>query len=183
MEAYKSKAMYLRGMADGLGITEDTREGKLLLHMLTLLDEMCQGLDQLGEQQEEMKALIEVLHLDLESVENIVYDEEQPEEEQADSDENVDEPSEEEAEEAETEEEPVEMRYGKFLEYECPHCHSCLYYDAESIDVENSACPACGEDLFELQQSEEEPAEEVAEETEEPSEQLQLEVVEVEDEE
>ena len=36
-----------------------------------------------------------------------------------------------------------------FIEYECPHCHTSVYYDQEAFDLEEEhLCPECGRELF-----------------------------------
>jgi hypothetical protein len=40
MENMKEKVSYLKGLSDGLGITHDTKEGKLLLAIIDVLDDM-----------------------------------------------------------------------------------------------------------------------------------------------
>ena len=51
MSYLTERASYLQGLADGLKINEDTNEGKLLLAMLDLIDEMACELDDLDERQ------------------------------------------------------------------------------------------------------------------------------------
>ena len=61
MSYLTERASYLQGLADGLKINEDTNEGKLLLAMLDLIDEMASELDDLDERQTDVEELLDDL--------------------------------------------------------------------------------------------------------------------------
>lgn len=75
MSYIREKFTYLKGMADGMGINEDTNEGKLLLGMLELLDEITYTLDELDEEVGELDEMVEFLDDDLNVLEDEVYGE------------------------------------------------------------------------------------------------------------
>ncbi len=58
MSYLTERASYLQGLADGLKINEDTNEGKLVLAMLDLIDEMAAELDDLDERQTDVEELL-----------------------------------------------------------------------------------------------------------------------------
>ena len=45
----KEKAAYLKGLIDGLGIDENTKEGKVIKAMSELLSEMAEAVDSIDE--------------------------------------------------------------------------------------------------------------------------------------
>ena len=61
MSYLTERASYIQGLADGLKINEDTNEGKLLLAMLDLIDEMACELDDLDERQTDVEELLDEL--------------------------------------------------------------------------------------------------------------------------
>jgi len=46
VEYFEKKVTYLRGLCDGSGYTEDSKDGKIFHHMLDLLDDMSCMLEQ-----------------------------------------------------------------------------------------------------------------------------------------
>ena len=68
------KAAYIKGLADGLGIDESSKEGKLIRALIDLTADMA---DVIAEQAEEIDVLndyIEEIDEDLGSVEEMLYD-------------------------------------------------------------------------------------------------------------
>ena len=58
MSYLTERASYLQGLAEGLKISEDTNEGKLILAMLDLIDEMACEIDDLDERQTDVEELL-----------------------------------------------------------------------------------------------------------------------------
>ena len=54
MDDLNSKLGYLRGLAEGLGINDETKEGKIIQQMISILDEIGNSLDALKEDYEEL---------------------------------------------------------------------------------------------------------------------------------
>lgn len=54
MEFLYERVAYLRGLADGLEIGQDTKEGKLLLAMLDVLEDMADAIAYMDESNDEL---------------------------------------------------------------------------------------------------------------------------------
>ena len=66
------KVAYLRGLADGLGIDDATKEGKLLAAIIDVLDDMALEIEDMQEVQLELSEGLDAVSDDLEDVEDIV---------------------------------------------------------------------------------------------------------------
>ena len=81
----KEKAAYLRGLIEGLGIDETTKEGKVIKAMSELLGELAEAVDGIDEDVTRAYDQINDLSEELEDLEADLYeddeDDEEPEEE------------------------------------------------------------------------------------------------------
>ena len=88
----KEKAAYLKGLVEGLGIDETTKEGKVIKAMSELLCEMAQAVDGIDEDVTQAYDQINDLSEELEDLEADLYeddeDDEEPEEEEEDTEED-----------------------------------------------------------------------------------------------
>ncbi len=117
------KVSYLRGMAEGMNLSPDTPENKLLLKMLEVLGDFSQELENLREEQEELVDYIDSIDEDLADLEEVLFDEE-------------DDLFEDDAAEGE-------------MEYECPHCGYQTKFDLADFDFEEDyLCPQCHKSFF-----------------------------------
>lgn len=73
MSYIREKFTYLKGLADGLGINDETKEGKILLGMLELLDEVTYAIEELDDEVSEIDEMVEFLDDDLNVLEDEVY--------------------------------------------------------------------------------------------------------------
>ena len=130
------KVAYLKGLAEGLGLDADTKEGKILTVMIDILDDMALELQDLWDEQAEMEDGLDAVSDDLSDVESLLY-----------------ETADEEDEEEDDEEEPV-------YETTCPNCEEAIYFDEDILADGSVQCPNCGVklefDLESLADSEEE---------------------------
>ena len=124
------KVAYLRGLADGLGIDDATKEGKLLAAIIDVLDDMALEIEDMQEVQLELSEGLDAVSDDLEDVEDIVYE---------DWDEEEDD---------EEEEEESEDCYATT----CPTCEEEIFFDESILEEGEVICPNCGERLeFDLE--------------------------------
>ncbi len=129
------KVAYLKGLAEGLGLDESTKEGKILTVMIDILDDMALELQDLWDEQAEMEDGLDAVSDDLSDVESFLYDS---------SDEEDDE-----EEDEDDEDEPV-------YETTCPNCEEAIYFDEDILEDGFVQCPNCGEKLeFDLTDLEE----------------------------
>ncbi|HEX3033399.1 MAG TPA: AraC family transcriptional regulator [Bacillota bacterium] len=122
----KERISYLQGLADGLDINADSKEGRLIREMLDVLDDMADTIVDLEARQEELEEYTETISEDLSDLEDEVYEE-------CDDD---------------------ECTCGHedgFIDVECPKCHEIVCFEEDILDDEEVAevtCPNCGEVVF-----------------------------------
>lgn len=139
------KVAYIKGLAEGLAIDKESKEGKLFDAIIDVLDDIaltvadnCDQLDAIDE--------------DLAAVEEIVYEED--DEDLFDDDyctgdcSNCDGCDDFEYDEDEG-----------VYEFECPHCHETVFFDDSLFEDEDYelVCPACGakiDSVFEFEDEE-----------------------------
>lgn len=73
MEYLMQKVSYLKGLANGLGISEATNEGKLLLHIVDVLEEFTDVLDETIGNQMDLEEYVNFIDEDLADVEDEIY--------------------------------------------------------------------------------------------------------------
>lgn len=73
MDFLYEKISYLRGLADGLDVKADTREGKLFNAMMEVIEEIADGMMDIKEEQEEVNEYLDLLDEDLTTVEEELF--------------------------------------------------------------------------------------------------------------
>lgn len=130
------KVAYLKGLAEGLGIDKETKEGRVLDAIMDILEDLAHDIEDLEENAWELGEAIDQVSDDLSDIEDIVYD--------VDEDEDDDDEDEDycgcccgEDEDGE----PV------FYEVTCPACENTITIDEDVLDLGSIECPNCGETL------------------------------------
>ena len=135
MSNLTDRAAYLRGLADGMGLTKDTNEHKLLLEMLELMNEMADKINELDEDVGEMEAYVEDLDEDLADIEDALFGDEDDDCDCDDDDCDCDD---------EDEYEDLEE-----LAFDCPYCGKAVMLKAADIAYDESpVCEHCGKPFF-----------------------------------
>jgi len=67
------KISYLRGLADGLEVKDDTKEGKLFFALMEVIEEMADSINDLAEDQDELNEYVDLLDEDLSVVEEELF--------------------------------------------------------------------------------------------------------------
>ena len=112
------KVAYLKGLAEGLNLdTEKSKEGKLISVMIGILEELAMSVEDLEENALNLGEEIDVLSDDLADGEDVVFDEDEDDEEDYDDD---------------------------WFEVECPTCGETLVIDDEALADGEVECPKCG---------------------------------------
>ena len=133
------KVAYLKGLADGLGLDAESKEGKVLLAMIDVLDDIALEIEDLKDAQDELADGLDAVSDDLEDVEDVVFGE--------DDYDDYDEDEEDEDEESED-----------CYATTCPNCEEVIYFDESILEDGEVICPNCGEKLeFDLTSLDEEP--------------------------
>ncbi|HHX77293.1 MAG TPA: AraC family transcriptional regulator [Firmicutes bacterium] len=133
MEDLKSQVSFLRGLASGLDVSNETKEGKLLLKIIDVLANISQVVDSLGKSYEELIEYMEAIDQDLTDLEDDYY------EGLEDEDEFEDEPDDDETEE------------DNYFTVECPDCKEVVYLDEDLLEEDDTLevlCPKCERVVF-----------------------------------
>lgn len=129
------KVAYLKGLAEGLGLDTDSKEGKIIAAMIDILDDMALEMADMKDAQDELGDGLDAVSDDLEDVEDIVYCDDEEEEDDDD------------------EEDESEECYATT----CPNCQETVYFDESILEDGEVVCPNCGEKLeFDLSDLEDE---------------------------
>ena len=133
------KVAYLKGLADGLNLDKDSKEGKLFAAIIDVLDDMALEIEDMQELQMELSEGLDAVSDDLEDIEDIVYEEW----DEDDDDDYEDEEDEEESEDC--------------YATTCPTCEEEIFFDESILEEGEVICPNCGERLeFDLESIQEE---------------------------
>ena len=122
------KVAYLKGLADGLGLDAESKEGKVLLAMIDVLDDIALEIEDLKDAQDELADGLDAVSDDLEDVEDVVFGEDD-----YDYDED----------EEDDEDEESEDCYATT----CPNCEEVIYFDESILEDGEGICPNCGATL------------------------------------
>lgn len=76
MKELKEQVAYLQGLAEGLCIAEDTKEGKVIKQIIKIIENMVSSIDDIKVQQSDMETYLESIDDDLNDLEEDFYDEE-----------------------------------------------------------------------------------------------------------
>lgn len=118
MKYLYEEVAYLKGLAEGLEISEETKEGKIINKIVDVLESFADAIVELEEEQIELIDYVESIDEDLSDVEDDIYEEE----DEDDEDEEY-----------------------NYIEMECPNCNDFVEIDEdllynEDIDI---VCPNC----------------------------------------
>lgn len=146
MRTITDRVSYLRGLADGMGLDKEQKENKLILEMISVMDDMAQMITEVDEDVEEVSEFVDELSTDFADLEEILFGDEDDEDGCGcgcghDHDDDDDEDDEFEV-------------FGDFeeddeLAFDCPHCGQSVMIKAADIDFDESpVCKACGKPFF-----------------------------------
>ena len=122
------KVAYLKGLAEGMELDTEKKEGKLLAAIIDVLEDIALELEDIQDEQAELADGLDAVSDDLEDVEDVVF-------------EDLDEDDEDEYEEDELDED--EDCYATT----CPTCEETIYFDESVLADGEVICPNCGEKL------------------------------------
>lgn len=136
------KVAYLKGLAEGMDLDTEKKEGKLLAAMIDVLEDIALELSDIEDAQEELGEGLDAVSDDLEDVEDLLYGE----------DDEDDEPEYELDDLGEDED---------CYATTCPTCEETIYFDESVLEDGEVICPNCGEKLeFDLESLDEDETEE-----------------------
>ena len=123
------KVAYLKGLAEGMELDTEKKEGKLLAAIIDVLDDIALELQDIEDEQAELSEGLDAVSDDLEDVEDVVF-------EDWDEDDDEDEYEEDELDEDED-----------CYATTCPTCEETIYFDESVLADGEVVCPNCGEKL------------------------------------
>ena len=112
------KVAYLKGLIEGLKIDADSDYGKVFKAIVDVLDEVSLEIEDLTDEVMELGDGLDVISDDLADVEELVYDDDEFDED----------------------DEPVYMTT-------CPECEEEIYFDETYLEDGTVVCPNCGATL------------------------------------
>ena len=121
------KVAYLKGLAEGMELDTEKKEGKLLAAIIDLLEDIALELEDLWDGEEELYEGLDAVSDDLEDVEDLIFEDEDEDEDEYDEEDFDDD----------------EDCYATT----CPTCEEEIIIDEDVLAKGSMKCPACGEDL------------------------------------
>ena len=132
------KVAYLKGLAEGMELDTEKKEGKLLAAIIDLLEDIALELEDLWDGEEELYEGLDAVSDDLEDVEDLIFEEDEDEDEEEYDEEDFDDD---------------EDCYATT----CPTCEEEIFFDESILEEGEVVCPNCGERLeFDLESIQEE---------------------------
>ena len=122
------KVAYLKGLAEGMELDTEKKEGKLLAAIIDVLDDIALEIADMKADQEELYDGLDAVSDDLEDVEDAVFGEDDEDEEDVYE---YEEPEEDEDCYATT----------------CPECEEEIFFDDSVLEDGKVECPNCGATL------------------------------------
>ena len=110
---------YIKGLAEGLALDDKSKEGKVLLSVIDLLQDMVDEIDAIDETVDEIAEQVDAVDEDLAAIEEDFYCDDEDDECDDCYDDEV-------------------------YEVECPNCHDIIYLDESMLEEEEMNCPNCG---------------------------------------
>ncbi len=137
------RAAYIKGLAEGLGIDDSTKEGKVIRALIGAFDDMALTVSDLEAEIDELSEQVDTIDEDLGSLEEDYYELDDEDEDDGCScgckDEDDDEDDEDYLDE-------------DIYEVCCPTCGDVVCIDSDMLEKGQTTCPNCGELLeFDLE--------------------------------
>ncbi|MDS1030076.1 AraC family transcriptional regulator [Bacillota bacterium LX-D] len=124
MQDISKKVAYLQGLMDGLEIDASSKEGRIIVEIIKVLEEMADELKSIKAGHEELENYVETIDDGLYDLEEEIYENNDSYDDEDKND---------------------------YIEVECPECHDTVYFDADILDDEDLievTCPNCETVVF-----------------------------------
>lgn len=123
-------AAYIKGLIDGLGVDDSTKEGKVLNAIAELLVDLCDDVDAMEDDLVELHDQVDEIDVDLSDVEETLYDVLDDDFDDLEDDGDLDDWDDED----------------EYYELTCPNCGDTIEINEAMLDEELS-CPNCGQKI------------------------------------
>lgn len=149
------KSAYLKGLMDGLNLSKETPEGKMIAGIVDLLQEVTTSISDLEENAIAVSDELDEIEDDLDAIEEYLMDDDEDEDDYEDYDED-----DEDFEEDFVDDDGEDFEFDDDVVYDvtCPSCGEKLELDEETILQNSIHCPKCNE-LLEFEFDEDDEAE------------------------
>ena len=134
------KTAYLKGLADGMKISAESDEGKLLHEIINVLEDVSDSVAALEDECDRLNEYVEELDEDLGDVEDYLFDDEEDYDEEDDEDYEDDDFDDEDYDD-------------DVIEVECPNCGETICVPP-TVDYAHLICPACNEEFSYIEEDE-----------------------------
>ena len=150
----KEKVAYLKGLAEGLGLDSESKEGKLITVIIDTLSDMAVEIDDLNENALDIGEELDAISSDLADVEEFLYDDEDYDFD--DYDDLMD--FEDDDDDFDDDDDECGCEYCREVKFsydvECPACGTEIHLKESDLVNESVKCSNCGEVLeFEFDES------------------------------
>ena len=122
------KIAYIKGLAEGLALDTDSKEGKIITAIVDLLEDITEEICDIEDACDDMSEQVDEIDEDLASLEDIIYGDDDCDCCDDDCD-------------------CCDACDDELYEVECPSCNDVIYLDAEMLEEEGIDCPNCGTHL------------------------------------
>ena len=139
------KSAYLKGLMEGLKLSSESDEGKMIAAMVDLLGDMAKKITDIEDTTIAISDELDEIEEDLDAIEDFIMDEDEDDDDFYDDDEDDDEDWDDDDEEFEE-----GFDFGDedstIYEVECA-CGNIIDFDEETLEKGSIVCPNCGETL------------------------------------
>lgn len=128
MDDLRARVAYLQGLAEGLNLSEESKEGKLLHAIIDVLNDFAEEASAMQTALEQLEEYIETVDEDLYTLEDEFYDDDEYHCEDCES-----------------------LDEGDYLEADCPGCGETVMFDADILEDDDTIeviCPNCDEVVY-----------------------------------
>lgn len=126
MMSVAEKVAYLKGLAEGLGLDDSTKEGKLLKAIVDVLGDISEDIDSLEDYTTELSEQVDAIDEDLDALESEFYEYDEYDDDDDDDYADFD---------------------AEYYDVVCPNCEKEFSIDEEVLLQESLDCPFCGENI------------------------------------
>ncbi len=127
MSTISDQVAYLKGLAEGLKISDADSNGKLLLAIIDTLGTISTTVAKIEAAQKELDEYVEDIDDDLSAIEDLLLDDDDDDDDDEDEDDETD----------------------GLIEYDCPHCDTTIVFEEDAVIMEEDhKCPNCGKAIF-----------------------------------
>jgi len=138
------KSAYLKGLMEGMQLSTETNEGKMIAALVDTVAEIAASISNLEENAIAVSDELDEIEGTLDAMEDFLLDE-------------MDEDDDDEDDDDEDDDDDYDFSDDDIVyEVECPTCGEIINIDEEMLDSGSISCPGCGEELeFDLDEEEE----------------------------